>query len=469
MEKKTGHANRDDLPRPILPGRGDLVDLYYFAWDLARSHIACREGLASPYYMDEGFEPDKVWQWDTCFMALFCRYAFDLFPGIESLDNFYAVQREDGYISMTHQVDTGEDSYKLDWGRINPPLLSWVEWETYLVTGDRERLRRVLAPLVKYDDWVEKNRRRADGSYWFSDCGSSGMDNSPRTSRRDHTGHDTNFVDLASQQALSASCIARIAEAIDDRATADRYRRLHAERCRYVNENLWCERHGFYYDRFYDDNFSNCKTAASFWPMLAEAASDEQARSLADHLRNPLEFARPHPVPTLSYDNSNYRDDGHYWHGGVWAPTNYMIVRGLMKYGLHAPARSIAEKHLDMLYRVWRDFSPHTLWECYAPEEARPGTNERDELCRKDFVGWTGLGPIAMLIETILGIEVDYPARKVSWHSSILTEHGVENLRFGEHRIALRAGARRSPEETPAIRVDADCELALEFIPYEPS
>jgi len=467
MNKKTGHVNRDELPRPVLPQRQDLVDLYYFAWDLARDHIEVRDGLASPCYMDEGFEKDKVWQWDTCFMALFCRHAWDLFPGIESLDNFYAIQREDGYISMTHQVDTGEDSYKLDWGRINPPLLSWVEWETALVTDDRDRLRRVLSHLVKYDEWVEKNRRRADGSYWFSDCGSSGMDNSPRTSRQDHRGHDTNFVDLASQQALSASCIARIAGLAGDRETVTRYKRLHAKRADYINENLWCERHGFYYDWFYDENFSNAKTAASFWPMLAKVATDKQVQSLVDHLQNPLEFARPHPVPTLSFDNSNYHEDGHYWHGGVWAPTNYMIVRGLMKRGHRALARSIAKKHLDMLYRVWRDFSPHTLWECYAPESARPATTERGDLCRKDFVGWTGLGPIAMLIETIIGIEIDYPSRKIRWHSPILTEHGIENLRFGPHKITLLAGPRQNANERPAIKVEADCEVEVEFVPCE--
>ena len=39
--------------------------------------------------MDEGFDPDTIWIWDTCFMAHFSKYAPDLFPGVESFDNFY--------------------------------------------------------------------------------------------------------------------------------------------------------------------------------------------------------------------------------------------------------------------------------------------------------------------------------------------------------------------------------------------
>ena len=134
---KHGHAAPADLPRPILPGRQDWLELYDFAWELARRHVTEQPGLAAPCFMDEGFDPEKVWQWDSCFMALFCRYAHDLYPGIESLDNFYAAQKPDGYITMSH----------------------------VLATGDTARLARVLPALLRYDAWIEKNRRREDGSY----------------------------------------------------------------------------------------------------------------------------------------------------------------------------------------------------------------------------------------------------------------------------------------------------------------
>jgi hypothetical protein len=465
MMLKHGHITALDLPRPILPGREDWLELYDFAWELARRHVTEQPGLAAPCFMDEGFDPEKIWQWDTCFMALFCRYAHDLYPGIESLDNFYGAQKADGYIAMSHVLATGEDSYPLPWGRINPPLLSWVEWDYFQVTGDTARLARVLPPLLRYDEWIEKNRRRGDGSYWFADCGSSGMDNSPRTARHDHHGAETGFIDLAAQQALSALSLARIATAAGQAALAETCQQRHRERAAYLNATLWNRRHQFYYDRHTDGNFVNCKTAAAFWPLLAEAAAPEQAAALAAHLEDPREFNRPNPVPSLAYDECNYQDHGGYWLGGVWAPTNYMIIKGLRKNGQRALARRIAVRYLDLLYRVWKNYEPHTLWECYAPEMDAPAINEYGQRCRPDFVGWTGLGPIAMLLEDILGLDIDYPNRVITWHSDILEPHGVDNLRFGPHRISLRAGARRHANDLPEITVDAPCPLEVRFMP----
>jgi len=461
---KEGHTRDADLPRPRLPGGENWVELYYFAWELARKNIRHNPGLAAPYYMDEGFAPDRIWQWDSCFMAMFCRYAHDLYPGIESLDNFYATQRADGYISMCHLIATGEDAYPLPpVGRVNPPLLSWAEWEYYRVAGDAERAARVLDNLVRYDGWIEANRRRADGSYWFADCGSSGMDNSPRTPRTDHRGAETAFVDLASQQALSAQCISRLAEAAGDRALAAEYAEKYEARAKLVNALHWNERHGFYYDRHCDGNFVNCKTVASFWPMLAGVASDEQVAALAAHLEDPGEFNRPNPVPSLAHDECNYCDDGGYWLGGVWAPTNYMVVKGLMRCGRWRLARRIASRFIDMLDRVWRGYEPRTLWECYAPEADRPATDGVGGLCRPNFVGWTGVGPITMLIEVVLGLDVDYPRRTITWRSDILGEHGIENLRFGPHRVSLRAGARSGPEEKPELHVEAPPDVNIVF------
>jgi len=461
---KQGHGSRLDLPRPILPGREKWVELYDFAWELARKNTCHNPDLPAPYYMDEGFAPDKRWQWDTCFMAMFCRYAHDLFPGIESLDNFYAAQRDDGYISMTHLIPSGEDAYPLPpTGRINPPLPSWAELEYYKVTGDTDRLPRVLKHLTRYDAWVEKNRRREDGSYWFVDCGSAGMDNSPRAPRADHRGSQVAFIDLASQQALSASCISYLAAAAGDDELAASFADAYRARSEFVNAYHWNERHHFYYDRHRRGSFVNCKTIASFWPLLAGIANKERVAALVEHLQNPQEFNRPNPIPSLSYDECNYHDDGTYWLGGVWAPTNYMVVRGLMQNGYHGLARDIASRYLDTLDRVWRKYEPHTLWECYAPETDAPAIKRDDEIVRPDFVGWTGLGPIAMLIETVLGLDINYPDRTITWRPTLLEEHGIDNLRFGPHRINLRVAARSSPDETPRLTTDLPDGVQIVF------
>jgi glycogen debranching enzyme len=461
---KKGYSEKSDLPCPILPGHEDLVELYYFAWELAQKHISYNKNLVSPYYMDEACVPEFLWLWDTCFMAEYCRYAPDSFPGIESLDNFYAIQHEDGYISMTHKIDTGEDAYPLPNGRINPPLAAWTEWDYYMITGDSSRFERVLKHLVKFDNWIENNRRRRDGSYWFADCGSTGMDNSPRVCNKDREGNNTNFVDLAAQQVLAANCISKIANVVEDYKLSEKYIKISHKRKEYLNNHLWCEKDGFYYDAYLDGHFTACKTIASFWPMLAEAAPEKHAKRLVMHLESTNEFNRPHPVPSLSYDNPNYKENGGYWLGGVWAPANYMIVRGLASYGYNSLARQIAEKHLRHMYKIWKDFAPNTIWECYSPENISPACGKDNKLVRKDFVGWSGLGPISMLIENILGIRIDYPNRKITWVSDNIKEHGIKNLPFGPYKISLLAKSRKNKDIIPEIEIKSECEFKLEFI-----
>ncbi len=461
---KNGYTNSHDLPKPVLPPENEkLIELYYDAWRLAKEHVRHDARFPAPYFMDEGFCPEYSWVWDTCFMSMFCRYAADLFPGIESLDNFYAIQKEDGYITMTVQVDTGDDAYPLPHGRINPPLFAWVEWDNYKITGDSSRFERVLPHLLKLDEWIEKNRRREDGSYWFADCGSSGMDNSPRTCRVDNFGNNTNFIDLASQQAFAANCIAKIANVTGNRETAAKYLALFKKRSDFINEKLWASRDHFYYDAYLDGHFTGCKTVASFWPMQAEVAAPVQAAKLVEHLENPSEFNRPHSIPTLSYDNPNFKDDGGYWLGAVWAPTNYMVVKGLEKYGFNKQAKEIAIRHLSHMKTVYDECTPHTIWECYSSEFSRPAEREEGGRVRPDFVGWSGLGPISMLIENIIGLRIDYPAGKITWFSNEIGEHGVENLRFGPHRISVVAKARKSTTEIPEIIVEADCKVAIDF------
>ena len=73
------------------------------------------------------------------------------------------------------------------------------------------------------------------------------------------------------------------------------------------------------------------------------------------HLKNKREFWRPHPFPTLSRDHFLYADDGGYWRGSVWAPTEYMIIRGLLNYGFDDFAAEAVELHLRNMYKVMKD------------------------------------------------------------------------------------------------------------------
>ena len=103
--------------------------------------------------------------------------------------------------------------------------------------------------------------------------------------------------------------------------------------------------------------------------MLANLVPKERLDAFVAHLENENEFKRPHRVPTLSADHPAYRADGGYWCGGVWAPTTYMVLKGLRKNGYDNLAYDIACNHLENVVSVFRQTG--TLWEIMLLKQQR--------------------------------------------------------------------------------------------------
>ena len=112
------------------------------------------------------------------------------------------------------------------------------------------------------------------------------------------------------------------------------------------------------------------------------------------HLSNPDEFYRKIPLPALSADDPDYKGWGDYWLGGVWAPTSYMVLKGLTVNGRHELAKDLAQKTYAAVAQVFE--ATGTFWENYAPDLISYGMP-----AKMDFCGWTGLIPIAIYREYI--------------------------------------------------------------------
>lgn len=443
---------KEKLPQPILADNRDWIKLYYAAWEMAWNKIekGTEANGFSTFYMDEGFN-ELIYQWDTIFIVAFALYARDVFPAIQSIDNFYKKQRSDGYIQRVYWETTGEpanEPTKVE-PMVNPPLFAWIELKNYVLTGDKDRIEKVLPHLVKYYDWIENNLRDSSGKglYYNTNLG-SGMDNTPR-----HGVDKAGWIDMSAQQALAALCISELSEIINDTSSAKLYLKKYIELKGLINKYCWNHYQQFYFDMTETGNFSLVKHIGAFWTMLTEIPNNEQVKDLVKHLANKNEFWRPNLIPTLSFDDPNYDKKGHYWLGSVWAPTNYMTVKGLEKYGYYDLANHISNNYLSTLCAVYFNFVPdeekiafeeryddgyHTLWECYSPEFNKPATRwDNTFYSRQDFVGRTGLGPIAMLIENIIGINMDVPKNRITWRIYRNDKHGIKNLLFGKQKIDL--------------------------------
>ncbi|MBN1918877.1 MAG: hypothetical protein JW889_13305 [Verrucomicrobia bacterium] len=415
-------AMRAALPRPILDDRPDYAALYWRAWEIAFDNV--RRGTAgngfAPAYLDVGGA--SLHQWDTCFTTMFTLYSNGLLPGVESLDSFYRKQHVDGFICRELRRRNGADAHPPHSDEaINPPLFAWAEWRAYRFTGDVARLRAVLPVLARYYYWIALNRSSPNGLLFQSNRG-SGMDNAPRSG--------ATWIDLSAQQAHAAMLLSFIAAEVGDEPARDFYAREHLRLLNGIEQLCWDERTNFYYDLDANGAYVPVKTAASFWTLLALVPTYERADGLVRHLMNRDEFLTQHRVPTLSADHADFKDKGDYFLGGVWAPIDFMIVKGLEAYGREDDARLIALNHLTMMARAMKDTG--TIWQYYAPDGSGPGAE-----AQQGFVGWSGLGPIALLIEEVIGIRVDGANHSIFWRIREAGRHGIENLNFGDTTASL--------------------------------
>ena len=428
------------IPTPVFDARPEYVDLYWTAWKQAEGHIKYQEGLPQPRYMDEGLWDDAIWIWDSEFMVLFCKYAPGLFPGIETLDNFYYTLHENAGSPLSV------------WHPDNPPFFAWVESDYYKFTADKAHIKE----LIKKKRFLQKhfelfNTMDHDTQFPFpiSNDGvrikykgigynwqgwQSGMDNTPRK-----RAMPMFWIDAISQQALSALYIVRLAKLAGDKATEREFAAKYDELKEKINKYYWDEEDGCYYDiRENDLSRTHILTPASFWPMLAEIPSKEQAERMVRFALQDDKLGGIVPWVSVSRDDPDFDPDGNYWKGSLWLPTAYMGIKALEKYGFFAEADRTAEAVLEHMWQTYSLYEPHTIWECYNPTKPEPGSKKSGptELVKTvapDFCGWSALGPISLFIENVLGFyDVDAGKKTVRWNLHQNCRHGIKNLSFGK-------------------------------------
>jgi neutral trehalase len=122
-----------------------------------------------------------------------------------------------------------------------------------------------------------------------------------------------------------------------------------------INEILWDETTGFYYDRNEETGVkTKVKSISGFTPLWSKVASEKQANILVNnYLTNPNEFWTKYPIPTYSINENDYYQGSKTgecnWRGSSWVPTNYMLVHGLRAYGYDSIAKDIAYRTFDMV------------------------------------------------------------------------------------------------------------------------
>lgn len=451
---------KDRLPRPVFEGHDDYIACYDYAWKTAFSNIhkpGENTGFVSSF-LDAAFN-GNIFMWDCSFMMMFGKYADRIFKFQKTLDNFYSLQHRDGFICREIIEESGRDVFsRFDPSSTGPNILAWCEYMYYETVQDRERLEKVYAPLRAFHNWYRKNRTWPDGSYYSSGWG-CGMDNVPRFKTKTDAANDPEcqfshghmtWADICLQQILNCDCLIKMNGILGGKDDVSDLIEEKKSLTALVNDRLWDEKDGFYYDRLRDGTLCGVKHIGAYWALVADAVPEWRLEKFTAHLENPAEFGRVNAVPTLSADHPLYCPEGHYWRGSSWAPTTYMVLKGLEKQGCDDMAYRLGDRFLANVVKVFNDTG--TVWENYQPDAVAPGVP-----AKPNFVGWTGLAPISVMFEFVFGIKPHVADNTVVWNVNRLERHGIENYPFGaDNTLTLMCEKRSSADEEPQITVKSE-------------
>lgn len=451
---------RTSLPRPVFDGHPDYLKCYDYAWRKAFSNLhKPKEGTGFvSSYIDAAFN-GCLFMWDSIFMMMFGKYGDRVFPFQRTLDNMYALQHRDGFISREIQEETGRETFaRHDPSSTGPNLLAWCELMYYENVNDYERLKRVYNPLRAFHDWYRENRTWRDGTYFSSGWG-CGMDNIPRFETDSSYDFDDRcqfshnhmvWIDICLEAILDCDCLIKMNEILGGEDDVSDLIEEKKHLTDIVNNTLWDDGEAFYFDQYRDGRLNHVKHIGAYWALTADVVPEDRLERFIAHLKNEKEFRRPTPVPTLSADHPLYQKTGAYWRGSSWAPTTYMVLKGLERKGEIGLAYEIAERFLSQVVETFDKTG--TLWENYMPEEAKPGIPAMPK-----FVGWTGLAPISVFFEFVLGIKANVPENVIIWDVNRTERHGIEKYPFGkDNTVDLICAERKSADEEPEVTVKSE-------------
>ncbi|MEX0777942.1 MAG: trehalase family glycosidase [Phycisphaeraceae bacterium] len=476
------------LPAPHWQGHQAEIDCYWKAWEIAFGHLrtpTAENGFVAPY-IDSAFN-GHLFLWDSVFTMMFGRYGARVFDFQRTMDNLYCKQHPDGFICREIDEADGQDCFhRHDPSSTGPNVFAWGEWEHYRTFADRDRLAAVFPVLLAYHQWLRDYRTWLDGTYWS--CGwASGTDNQPRVRQGYSPAHSPAqqaWLDACLHAILSARVLLAMGKELgmnqhtdfssfllaQPSGSANRPRpsvaslkplaqlaqeAAHLEQI--VNQRMWDDHRAFYFDLQHDGERNHTMSVSAYWALLAGIVPPDRLPRFLAHLADPARFNRPHRVPSLPADDPAYAPHGNYWCGGIWENTNYMVLRGLSLVEHDDLAHEIGLNHVQNVARVFTETG--TIWENYAPESAKPG-----DPAQPDFVGFGGIGPVAVLLEYVFGLRPQAQHHRLVWDLRLLEEHSVQRYPIGAGGLLdLHCQARTSPADEPIVQASSNITLELEL------
>jgi putative isomerase len=263
-------------------------------------------------------------------------------------------------------------------------------------SGDTRWIEPHLATIERFlERYLESHTHPETGlAYWQSDF-AIGVDNDPSVYYRPLASTASIYLNslLYREELAYAELLERLGHLPESHRWRDRAQDLAAA----MNAHLWDERDGTFYSadiglrpidhddwlhqgapRRWSSILLRVDSWSSFLPLWAGFASRAQADRMVENYRDRRTFFADYGVRSLSRLEKMYdlraSNNPSNWLGPIWGISNYLLFRGLDKYGYTDDARDIAEKTVVLF---GRDLATSgTLHEFYHPDSGEPIMNQ---------------------------------------------------------------------------------------------
>ena len=366
------HIDQKDVEQVLA-----YIDAYWSK--LVRYHpkdLKTLIGLPNPYIVPtdaEIFQEQYYWDSYLIVRALISHPKYSKLA-IGMVDNLLYLIRRFGIIPNASRM------YFLS--RSQPPLLSSVVWIVYQKTKDKKWFQGALECVEEeYNNvWMGKihlrnfrNVYRGLSRYYDLNAihvlaeAESGWD---LTSRFMGRCMDFLPVDLNSLLYLYEADMAKAFETLGNKKKAEKYEKTMEERAKVINELMWDEKTGYFYDfDFVNKKRSKLITVAGVYPLNVGIATKKQASRVVGVIQKRL-HKRYGILQSVRFVE-NYQWD---WPNG-WAPLQLRTVEGLMRYGHNRLAKRLILKWIGLNIKVFKETS--LLWEKYDVVHGRIGVPDR--------------------------------------------------------------------------------------------
>jgi len=315
--------------------------------DIAKRGMLQVPGQPTPLLT--GYAYGQFYDWDLYFENLYLSYYGISDFCFSNFKVFLSTEQPDGFITRSF----GPKPYGLK-QHFKPFLAQIAVLGSQQNENNYKWLRGAYYEgLKKYlERWFAYDKDNNGLPTWDS-ADASGMDNQVRRAGEKHT-YICEGTDLACYLYRELNSMALIAGKLGK--TEDEKNFLHhaAKLAKAVNDILWDEKDGFYYDRNEKTGEAiRVKSVVGFLPMWAGIATPERAKRLVkEHLTNPKEFWLQYPIATYAATEPDFyqgrKGKECNWQGTCWIPTNYMVMHGLLRYGYKDLARDLANRTFAM-------------------------------------------------------------------------------------------------------------------------